>query len=175
MLRFLLGLLIGLLILPAFAYWYVASGKMPVATAAPPLPLERRLAHMALNAKIDKSAPEKPGVPADEPNLMAGAKLYVVHCAVCHGMPGGEKSAIAKGMFPEPPELFHFTGVTDDPPGESYWKIENGIRLTGMPAYKGSLSETEMWQIAQLVATGNKVPASVSDWMKKNAPSIKFR
>jgi mono/diheme cytochrome c family protein len=60
--------------------------------------------------------------------------------------------------------------VTDDPPGESYWKIENGIRLTGMPAFKGSLSETEMWQIAQFVATGNKVPAGVSDWMKKNAP-----
>jgi mono/diheme cytochrome c family protein len=169
MFKFLLGLLIGLLILPLWGYWYISSGRMPVATAAPPLPLERRLAHMALNSQIEKSAPEKPGVPADEPNLLAGAKLYVAQCAVCHGLPGTEKSAIAKGMFPEP-QLFHFTGVTDDPPGESYWKIENGIRLTGMPAYKGSLTETEMWQIAQLVATGNKVPASVSDWMKKNAP-----
>lgn len=170
MLKFLLGLLIGLLIFPAFGFWYINSGRMPVATDAPPLPMERHLAHLALKLKIDKSAPEKPGVPADEPNLLAGAKLYVAQCAVCHGMQGDEKSAIAKGMFPEPPQLFHFTGVTDDPPGESYWKIENGIRLTGMPAFKGSLSETEMWQIAQFVATGNKVPAGVSDWMKKNAP-----
>jgi thiosulfate dehydrogenase len=168
MMKFVLGLLIGLLLVPAYGYWYVWSGRMPVATSAPPLPLERKLAHMAIDFQIDKHAPEKPLVPADETNLMAGAKLYVEQCAVCHGLPGGEKNAIAKGMFPEPPELFHFTGVTDDPPGESYWKIENGIRLTGMPGYKDSLSETQMWQIAQLVAVGNKAPASVIDWMKKN-------
>ena len=170
MVKFLLGLLIGLLIFPAWCYWYVRSGRMPVATAAPPLPMERQLAHMALNLQIEKSAPEKPGVPADEPNLMAGAKLYVAQCAVCHGVPADQKSAIAKGMFPDPPQLFHLTGVTDDPPGESFWKIQNGIRLTGMPGFKDSLTDTHMWQIAQLVATGNKVPASVSDFLKKNAP-----
>jgi mono/diheme cytochrome c family protein len=129
--------------------------------------MERNLAHMALNAAVSKSAPERAGVPADEPNLLAGAKLYVEQCAVCHGLPGGEKTAISKGMFPDPPQLFHGTGVTDDPPGETFWKIENGIRLTGMPAYKNSLTDTEIWQIAQLVATGNKAPATVSDVLKK--------
>jgi len=166
--KFVLGLIIGILLVPAAAYLYIRSGRMAVATAAPPMPMERQLAHMALRIAVDKSAPEKPGVPADEPNLMAGAKLYVEHCAVCHGLPVTGKSAIAKGMFPDPPELFHFTGVTDDPPGESYWKIANGIRLTGMPAFKDSLTETQMWQIAQLVATGNKAPAGVIDWLKKN-------
>lgn len=168
MLKFLLGLIIGLLVLPGVGFWYVHSGRMPVATAAPPLPMERQIAHAALSIQVDKHAPEKPGVPADEPNLMAGAKLYVIHCAVCHGVPDAGKNAIAKGMFPDPPELFHFTGVTDDPPGESYWKIENGIRLTGMPSFKDSLTETQMWQIAQLVAVGNKAPASVLDVLKKN-------
>ena len=141
---------------------------MPVATAGAPLPLERLVAHKALDAQIEKHAPVKPLIPADEPNLMAGAKLYMEQCAVCHGIVGDEKSAIAKGMFPEPPQLFHFTGVTDDPPGESYWKIENGIRLTGMPAFKNSLTETQMWQIAQLVAVGKQAPPGVIDWMKKN-------
>src|SRR5262245_53619158 len=51
-------------------------------------------------------------------------------------------------MFPKPPHLFRGKGVTDDEPGETYWKVANGIRLTGMPAFKNSLSETEMWQVS---------------------------
>jgi len=55
-------------------------------------------------------------------------------------------------------------GVTDDPPGETYWKVANGIRLTGMPSYKGILSETEMWQVSLLLANADKPlpPAAVA-------------
>ena len=39
-------------------------------------------------------------------------------------------------------------GVSDDPPGATYWRVSNGIRLTGMPAYKDVLTDTEMWQVS---------------------------
>ena len=87
--------------------------------------------------------------------------FYRNHCAVCHGTPGGEQTAIAKGMFPKPPHLFRGTGVTDDEPGETYWKVANGIRLTGMPGFKQSLSETQMWQVSLLLANADKVTDSV--------------
>ena len=48
-----------------------------------------------------------------------------------------------------------------DEPGESYWRIANGIRLTGMPGFGKSLSETQMWQIALLLKNAEKLPASV--------------
>src|SRR5579863_550974 len=115
MIKFLLGLIIGVLIIPAIAYFYIRSGSMPVATAAPPLPMERKIAHMALNARVDKEAPKDPAVPADETNLLAGAQLYRDNCAVCHGLMDGRKTAIAKGMFPDPPSLLHGKGVSDDP------------------------------------------------------------
>jgi mono/diheme cytochrome c family protein len=166
MLKFLIGLIVGILLLPVCAYFYIQLGYAPVATAAPPFPLERKLAHMALDARIDKEAPKNPAVPADEPNLVAGAKLYREHCAVCHGLIGQSQTPTAKGMFPVPPKLLEGHGVTDDPPGESYWKIANGIRLTGMPAYGGSLSSAQMWQIAQLVATADKLPESASAILK---------
>jgi len=51
--------------------------------------------------------------------------------------------------------------VTDDEPGETYWKVANGIRLTGMPAFKQSLSDTQMWQVSLLLANANKIPDSV--------------
>ena len=47
-------------------------------------------------------------------------------------------------------------GVTDDPPGETYWKVANGIRLPGMPSYKGVLTDTEMWQVSLLLAIADK-------------------
>jgi hypothetical protein len=63
-------------------------------------------------------------------------------------------------MYPRPPLLFEGKGVTDDTPGETYWKIFNGIRLTGMPGFSKSLNQTQMWQIALLLANADKLPAA---------------
>ena len=51
-------------------------------------------------------------------------------------------------------------GVSDDEVGETYWKIDKGIRLTGMPAYQKILSYTEMWQVAWLLKNADKPLAS---------------
>ena len=64
-------------------------------------------------------------------------------------------------MFPQPPQFFEGHGVTDDPPGETYWKAKNGIRLTGMPGYGSSLSDQQLWQVSLLLAHADKLPASV--------------
>ena len=53
-------------------------------------------------------------------------------------------------------------GVTDDPPAETFWKVANGIRLTGMPGFKQSLSETQMWQISLMLANADRLPRSVT-------------
>ena len=45
--------------------------------------------------------------------------------------------------------------------GELYYIIENGIRLTGMPGFKQSLSETQMWQVSLLLANANKISDAV--------------
>jgi mono/diheme cytochrome c family protein len=92
---------------------------------------------------------------------LAGAEVYKRNCAVCHGLPSGEKTAIANGMYPKPPQLFHGTGVTDDDAWESYWKVEGGIRMTGMPGFKGPLNETQIWQVAVLVKNADKITPAV--------------
>jgi mono/diheme cytochrome c family protein len=66
-------------------------------------------------------------------------------------------------MYPKPPRLLEGKGVTDDPAGESYWKVANGIRLTGMPGFHGALTDTQMWQVSLLVAQADKLPKSVAD------------
>jgi thiosulfate dehydrogenase len=158
---FLLGILIGVLLVVGGLYFYFSSGYAPVATSAPPMPFERKLAKTGLHAYLDKLPHPQPQVPADEANLIAGAKVYKEQCATCHGLPGEPKSAVSQGMFPAPPQLFQGVGVTDDEPWESYWKVENGIRMSGMPGFKGQLTETQIWQVAMLVKTADKISEPV--------------
>jgi thiosulfate dehydrogenase len=157
----LLGIVLGVFGVLAGAYWYFSSGRAPVAVASPEMPFERRLARMGLHAYLDKLPHPEPQVPADEKNLLAGAKVYKEHCAVCHGVPDSPKTAIAEGMFPKPPQLFKGTGVTDDDAWESYWKVAGGIRMTGMPGFKEHLSETQLWQVAVLVKNADKISPAV--------------
>jgi len=171
--RFILGLIFGVLIIPVGAYFYFSTGSAPVATSAPPLPFEKRLARMALDAHIKKEAPNTPALPVNDANLLAGVPIYQQHCAVCHGLPGQQPTAIAKGMFPKPPPLFHGKGVTDDPATETYWKAANGIRLTGMPGFKGSLSDNELWQVSLLLATADKLPAAVQSALSGSGATAK--
>jgi len=56
--------------------------------------------------------------------------------------------------------------VTDDPIGESFWKVKNGIRLSGMPGFKDSLSETEIWQVSALLVKAEQLPPEVSAKLK---------
>ena len=164
--RFFLGLILGLILVPAGAYLYFASGSAPVATTDPMMPMEKTLARKALSARIDKEMPKKVPLAADEAAFMAGAEVYRSDCAVCHGLPGIGQGPIPKGMFPEPPHLFRGKGVTDDEPGETYWKVANGIRLTGMPGFKSSLTETQMWQVSLLLANADKISDAVKQQLQ---------
>jgi thiosulfate dehydrogenase len=158
--KFIVGLVLGLAIIPVGVYLYFTSGSAPVATTDSDMPFERFFAKKALHARIAKDMPKNVPIPANEANYLAGAELYKQHCAVCHGLPLTPKTAIAAGMYPPPPELLEGKGVTDDPPGESYWKIFNGLRLTGMPGFSKALSETQMWQLALMLANADKLPPS---------------
>lgn len=161
--KFLVGFILGLIAVPAAVYFYFSSGSAPVATSAAPMPFERKLAHMALDARADKEMPKTVPIAADEAAYTAGAQVYKEHCAVCHGLPAQPQTAIAKGMFPHPPKLLEGTGVTDDTPGETYWKVSGGIRMTGMPGFEKTLSTTQIWQVSLLLANADKLPKTVAD------------
>ncbi len=60
-------------------------------------------------------------------------------------------------MYPEAPQLWAphghsgVVGVSDDPVGETEWKVVNGIRLTGMPSFDKVLNPTQIWQVSLLL------------------------
>ena len=167
--KFVFGIISGVLLVIATVYSYFRFGYAPVATAAPPIPFEIGLAHMALHAQIDKEAPKTTPFQPTQTDYEDGAHLYRQHCAVCHGLTDQEQTATAKGMFPKPPHLLRGTGVTDDEPGETYWKVAHGIRLTGMPAYGKSLSEKDMWNISFVLAHADKLPSTAQAILRQPA------
>jgi mono/diheme cytochrome c family protein len=124
---------------------------------------------MSLDATLRRDAPKGPNpVALTDANLSEGIKLYGQHCALCHGTAAGDAgaSAIARGLYPAPPQ-FATEGVEDDPEGVSYWKIKHGIRLTGMPSWRSTLSDRQIWTIALFLKNMDKLPpAPGSDWQQ---------
>jgi mono/diheme cytochrome c family protein len=159
--RILLGIILGVILVPVAVLAWFHFGKVPVAVADPPFPQERKLADEALDARIDREAIKTPPIPADETTFVAGAQIYHDQCAACHGM-HNKPSSFGPHMYPDAPPLWEkhhngdVVGVSDDPPGETYWKVANGIRLTGMPSYKDVLTDTQMWQVSLLLANADK-------------------
>jgi mono/diheme cytochrome c family protein len=159
---FVLGMVITLVVLAGGAYLFVRSGGISMETTAAPLPLEKAVADMALRASLGHAADLKNPLQFNDDTMLAAAQKYKQNCAVCHGTPGRPRTLISKGMFPDPPQLFEKQGMmTDDPEGETFWKVTHGIRLSGMPGFGSTLSDIERWQVTTLVAHADKLSPAV--------------
>ena len=158
-----IGILIGV-------YLLLISGALPVATKGPPLPFEGWVTRQVLNAAQRDHTNAEPSISADEINLIAGAKTYLTNCAVCHGTPEQKATAIAKGLFPQPPQFFEKDeGVSDDAVGKIFWFIKNGVRLTGMPGFVDTLSENEIWQLSLFLKNGEQLSTAVRETLLKKS------
>lgn len=170
--RFLLGILVGIVVIPLAVIFYFKYGNVPVAVNDKPFPDEKLFTSIPLEARIDREMIKTPPIQPDEDTFVAGAHIYADNCAVCHGY-HGQPSRIGLHEFPTAPPLWEkhrrgdVVGVSDDPPGETEWKVANGIRLTGMPAYKELLTDTQLWQVSLLLANANKpLPPAALDILK---------
>jgi thiosulfate dehydrogenase len=168
MFKFLIGLILGFLLIPVWAFFYLHFGHPPVAVADPAFPYEKQIVHMPLGERIDKEMPASAPIQPTQENLLAGAQIYREQCAACHGL-SGHASDFANHMYPHAPQLWNkhrngsVVGVSDDPVGETYWKVANGIRLTGMPSFDKVLNQTQMWQVSLLLKQADQpLPPNVT-------------
>ena len=148
----LLGVVLTLVAIPIVGYLFITTGHMPMATASGALPGEEMVAKLALRANIRSSLDLKDPLPLNDDNLKGGADVYNGNCAMCHGALDQPRPDLATAMFPTAPQLLKGKGVTDDSEGETYWKVTNGIRMTGMPAFGKILDDKHRWQVTMLLA-----------------------
>lgn len=116
----------------------VPVSGMPVEDSSSPSARRERLprAYRGLTNPLDPT-PE---------HVTAGADLYRQHCAFCHGDDGRALTPAARGMQPQP-EAFTGPRATPMSDAKMFYRMTEGEARTGMPGWKGVLSETERWQI----------------------------
>lgn len=162
-----LAFVAGLSIVPLCIFAYIDYGRPPAAVSDDAFPMEEAIAHAALHKRIDSEMRTAPMQPTPQV-LSAGVAIYREHCSFCHGIPA-QKSNYGSIMYPSAPQLWEshragVVGVSDDPVGETFWRVKNGIRLTGMPSYKSLLSEEQMWQVSLLLSVADKpLPEEAKD------------
>ncbi|MGA1982599.1 MAG: cytochrome c [Acidobacteriaceae bacterium] len=155
-----LGFVLAIVVAALGVAVYLRWGSPPVATADKPYPYEKQMVQVPLHARIARQM-QTPPFGISEDVYEGGAKVYRTECASCHGTPGHDV-AYAKYMYPAAPQLWkkhargNVVGVSDDEPGETYWKVANGIRLTGMPAFDHVLTDTQMWQVTLLLKNADQ-------------------
>ena len=171
---FVLGIVFSIVVAVVGAFLTIISGWIPANADAKPGWLEKYAAHNSLRATLAAAAPKGPNpVAATDANLIEGVHLYAAHCAICHGSAKGKsaESAIAKGEYPEPPQLAS-NGVEDDPQGWTFWRIQHGIRWTGMPAWKYELDDRQIWTLALFLKHMDKLPpAAETAWQAVPEPT----
>jgi mono/diheme cytochrome c family protein len=124
----------------------VALGAVNPSATSRPTALEKWVAHAALDAAVRARAPRGRTAPSDADSVGRGREAYRANCLVCHGVPGGQQSAIAAGLNPPVPDLAEpeTQGHSD---GELYFLVSGGVRLTGMPGFEKSLPEKTRWEL----------------------------
>ncbi len=154
---FVLGILFTLIVLVAGGWWCLKQGYVDFAADQKPSAAEEKIAMAAVEAGMVRRAPQGPNpVAPTEENIAAGAKLYLDHCAGCHGVPSNPDGQFARSFYPPVPEFFK--DAPDMSENMNFYVVQHGIRWTGMPAWNKTLSDTQIWEIASFLANVEKLP-----------------
>jgi mono/diheme cytochrome c family protein len=145
--KFLAGALTGLAGLAMAVGLAIVSGVFPVGATVAPSGLERKLATLAVDRSVARRAPRDANPVAATPGSIArGLAHYRAMCVTCHGAPGVDPSEIGEGLNPPAPDLT-LVKVQKRPDGQLFWLVQNGIRMTGMPAFGPTHDDEEIWKI----------------------------
>lgn len=163
---FVLGIIVGLVVLAGGAYAFLKLGLFDVSAIPNPGAVERHVAHLSLDASVEKRAPKTPNpVQMTDAVLIDAAGEYEEHCSMCHGSRSKGAMDFGANLSPRAPNLLR--RADHDPDGEVYWIIENGIRMTGMPAWKEHFKPDEIWGMVHLLKNVNNVsPAVMTAWQQ---------
>jgi mono/diheme cytochrome c family protein len=130
--------------------------------AKKPSKVETSLANAAKDVVIPIEAEaHKNPVPRNHQVIKEGQQLYLGSCALCHGPDGHGETSLGRGMYPPAMDLTspHVQHWSD---AQLFWIIQNGVRLTGMPSWKSSITETDTWKLALFIHELPRLDALVS-------------
>jgi mono/diheme cytochrome c family protein len=146
----LLGIVLTLLVAAGAWLGVVYGGAYDAAATSPGSAAERWTLETATRRSVSRQAGAiRIPVSVSPEMLEDGARRYAESCAQCHGAPGAEPADWSARMQPAPPLLIG--SATDWSPEEVAWIVGNGIRMSGMPAFGGTLTADDIVAVATFV------------------------
>lgn len=162
-----MGVLIGVAVPLAIIARGVSARDEPTAVEAF---MARRLRRLATPSHLH--AAKNPVALTSE--VMASARAHFAdHCALCHGNDGRGQTSMGRNLYPKAPDMT-LADTQDLADGELFGIIENGIRLTGMPAWGNGTPESTKasWELVHLIRHFPKIsPAELSEMASLNPMS----
>ena len=159
--------LVGIVAL-AGAAAFVSGG---ISTRQAPGSIELALAPKLRSLAIPREARERKNPAADTAAVVSdGMEHFADHCAVCHGNDGGGDTEMGRGLYPRAPDM-RLPATQNLTDGELFYIIENGVKLTGMPAWGGEGHEGESsWKLVRFIRHLPKLSDAELDRMKQLNP-----
>lgn len=130
--------------------WLWTSG---IGTRTPPGAIETAVSRTARSAMIPEGARELPNPePATSENIRSGLEHWADHCASCHANDGSGNTELGRGLYPPAPDM-RLAATQNLSDGELFYIIENGVKLTGMPAWGTGTAEgqRDSWHLVQFI------------------------
>ncbi|MFS0737400.1 c-type cytochrome [Sphingomonas sp. 1P06PA] len=151
-------LIVAILAAAILAIAVAASGLLGFAATTPDSPIVTRLVHGVFKRSVAAHAGGTPR-PADldDPSrLMAGAGMFALSCARCHGSPGIGQNPVALSMSPRPQYLPAVVGQFSD--DELFWIVRHGVKLSAMPAWPAAKRSDEIWSVVAFLRQLPRMP-----------------
>ena len=164
-----IGAVIGIaVVVPIGVDAFVHSGLFNVGAADPHTKFTQWITHETMIHSVHRHASAivpPPRILA--PQVFAGFCIYETHCVACHGAAAVAREQWAGGMEPSPPYLLDATSKWT--PSQLFWIAKNGIKMTGMPSWRNSLSDGQIWAVVGfLEAMGKLPPQTYVQWRSRN-------
>jgi mono/diheme cytochrome c family protein len=144
------AVLVALVALIAIALWIAGANGFSARTA--PTTVEHVVMRAVHRLSVPRAARAAANPVAFSPEVWAESRAHFAdHCASCHANDGSGNTELGHNLFPRAPDM-RGAQTQDKTDGELYWIIENGIRLTGMPAWgKGGDNDLDSWKLVHFV------------------------
>lgn len=151
--KMLIAFVVGLIVAPAVFIGAAMAGWLSTDAGSEPPKWESSIGMRAIDASLEKRSDgfKNPVAANDAAALADAQKIYGTNCAGCHGDAKGPSSWGAKGLYPRAPQFFQDGSDVTAP--EAYAAIRDGVRYSGMGAWRGQLNDDDMWKVANFVAS----------------------
>ncbi len=163
--KFLITVILLFAVLGAGAYFILESGIYNISvlnhdSGAVNWAMDRGMTRSVQTHAKDIQTPEL----SDPAMVKEGFEIFKMRCVICHGAPGVDAGAVAKGLWPTAPGLAE--SVPEWKPAELFWITKNGIKFSAMPGWGPVYSDSQLWAITAFLEKLPKLTPAEYEAMK---------